>query len=88
MAEIEKKDDKKHEYKIQIDRTKYEVEKSVMTGAELRKLPNPDIPTDRDLYQVVPGSDDVKIEMTAKVKIKDGLRFFTAPGHINPGMEG
>ncbi len=86
MAEIEKID-KKHEYKIQIDRTKYEVEKSVMTGAELRTLPNPDITTDRDLYQVVPGSDDIKIQMTDKVRIKDGLRFFTAPGHINPGME-
>lgn len=79
--------DKKHEYKIQIDRAKYEVEKEVMTGAQLRKLPNPDIGPERDLFQIVPGEDDLKIELTDKVKIKDGLRFFTAPAHINPGTE-
>ena len=79
--------DKKHEYKIQIDRAKYEVEKEVMTGAQLRKLPNPDIGPERDLFQIVPGEDDLKIELTDKVKIKHGLRFFTAPAHINPGTE-
>ena len=86
MAEnIESIGDKK-EFSIQIDRSRYDVKKAVLTGAELRALPNPDIPTDRDLFEVVPGGTDLKIETAAKVKMRDGLRFFTAPGHINPGF--
>lgn len=77
-----------HEYKIQIDRAHYEVEKEVLTGAQLRALPKPDIGPERDLFEVLPGEDDLKIELTTMVKMKNGLRFFTAPGHINPGYEG
>lgn len=87
MSDMIEATDKKREYKIQIDRAKYEVEKEVMTGAQLRKLPDPDIGPERDLFQIVPGEDDLKIELTDKVKVKNGLRFFTAPAHINPGNE-
>jgi hypothetical protein len=79
---------KKREYKIQIDRAKFEVETEIMTGAQLRTLPDPDIGPERDLFQIVPGEDDLKVEPEDKVKIKNGLRFFTAPAHINPGTEG
>jgi hypothetical protein len=80
--------EEKHEhdkFSIQIDRNRYEVEMNVLTGAELRALPTPDVPLDRDLFEVVPGGTDLKLEPTSQVTIRDGLRFFTAPGHINPG---
>ena len=38
-----------------------------------------------DLFEVVPGGSDLKIELATKVKMRDGLRFFTAPAQINPG---
>ena len=72
-------------YKIQIDRVHYTVDDDSMTGAALRAVPEPDIPGDRDLFEVVPGEPDRKIELTDTVEIKNGKRFFTAPAHINPG---
>lgn len=73
------------EFRIQIDRTHYTVHQRTMTGAELRRVPTPPIPSDRDLYEVRPGEQDRLIEDTTVVEIRDGLRFFTAPHHINPG---
>ena len=72
-------------FEIKIDRTEYKVRKTVLTGADLRKLPKPDIGPDRDLFEVVPGGSDLKIELATKVKMREGLRFFTAPAQINPG---
>lgn len=72
-------------FEIRIDREHFRVQKAVLTGAELRALPNPSIGTDRDLFEVVPGGSDRKIEIETKVDIKSGLRFFTAPAQINPG---
>lgn len=72
-------------FEIKIDRTTYKVRQEVLTGAELRRLPDPDIGPDRDLFEVVPGGSDLKIEPDAKVKMRNGLRFFTAPAQINPG---
>lgn len=72
-------------FDIKIDRTEYTVRQKNLLGAELRRLPNPDIGPDRDLFEVVPGGSDLKIEDDAKVKMRDGLRFFTAPAQINPG---
>lgn len=77
--------DPKVKFKIQIDRTHYTVEQTQMTGVELRNLPEPPIPPERDLFEVVPGGSDKKIEDTTVVKMRNGLRFFTAPGTINPG---
>jgi multiubiquitin len=75
------------EFRIQIDRVHYTVEKSEMTGAELRQLPSTPIGSDRDLFEVVPGHPDRKIGDADVVEISDGKRFFTAPSHINPGRE-
>jgi hypothetical protein len=72
-------------FEIQIDRQKYEVTQSVMTGAQLRAVPPGGIPADRDLFEVVPGASDKKIADGDQVEIRSGLRFFTAPGQINPG---
>ena len=70
---------------IRIDRIDYVVYKRKMTGAELRALPSPDVPADRDLWRDVPDKRDVKVQDEDVVHLKDGMRFFTAPGRINPG---
>ncbi len=76
-----------HEFHIQIDRVHYTPTKPEMTGAELRQVPQPPIGPDRDLFEVVPGQPDRKIEDATVVQIHDGKRFFTAPSQINPGTE-
>lgn len=70
---------------IRIDRVEYEVYKRKMTGSELRTLPSPDVPADRDLWRDVPDKRDVKVQDEEIVRLHDGMRFFTAPGRINPG---
>jgi hypothetical protein len=79
--------EERHEptFRIQIDRVHYEVHKEHMTGEELRHVPPTPIPQDRDLYEVRPGEQDRLIGDHEEVRIRDGLRFFTAPHHINPG---
>ena len=78
---------KPHEFHIQIDRVHYTVTKSEMSGAELRQVPPTPVGPDRDLFEVVPGHPDRKIEDSTVVQIHDGKRFFTAPSRINPGVE-
>src|SRR6478752_10142259 len=72
-------------FQIRIDRDHYTVTEPTLTGAQLRALPDPDIGPDRDLFEVVPGGSDIKIEDNAVVEMRSGLRFFTAPAQINPG---
>lgn len=74
-------------FNIQIDREHFKVAEPKLTGAQLRRLPDPDIPADRDLYEVRPGEDDQQVQDDDVVEMRNGLRFFTAPGHINPGAE-
>ncbi len=85
-------DDKRHDeakghvvFVIKIDRNEYKVTVAQLTGAQLRTLPEPDIGPDRDLFEVVPGGSDRKIANDQEVKMRDGLRLFTAPAQINPG---
>mgnify|MGYP000335999283 CR=1 FL=1 len=73
------------QFEIRIDREHFKVTSSFLTGAELRALPDPDIGRDRDLFEVVPGGSDKKIELDTRVEMKNGLRIFTAPAQINPG---
>lgn len=75
-----------HEFNIRIDREHFKVSGVALTGAQLRALPEPDIGAERDLFEVVPGGSDRKIELNASVPMRDGLRFFTAPAQINPGQ--
>ncbi len=72
-------------FQIQIDRVHYTVTQEKMTGAQVRSVPSPPIGPDRDLFEVVPGGQDRKIEVGDVVEIRNGLRFFTAPALINPG---
>ena len=76
---------KPHEFHIQIDRVHYTVTQAEMTGAQLRQVPPAPIGSGRDLFEVVPGQQDRKIEDATIVQIHDGQRFFTAPSQINPG---
>ena len=64
--------DKDKMFVIKIDRTEYKVHEEILTGAELRQLPNPDIGPDRDLFEVVPGGSDIKIETSTEVRMRHG----------------
>ena len=76
---------------IQIDRKEYRLtdglpdREIIMTGWEIRRLADPDIDENRDLFLVVPGGSDKKIANDEEVEIRDGMRFFSAPALINPG---
>lgn len=83
--------DKKNEhggdhFQIQIDRQHFTVTEKQMTGSQLRALPSPPIGSDRDLFEVVPGGTDKKISDAETVEMRNGLRFFSAPAQINPGL--
>jgi len=80
-----------HRIVIRIDRREYTVPpdlltNGMMTGAAIRRLADPDIGDDRDLFEVVPGGSDRKIEDDEEVQVHNGLRFFSAPRRINPGV--
>jgi Multiubiquitin len=86
MTEQSSADLRPEHIQIQIDRVHYEVDVTQMTGEQLRQLPKPPIGPDRDLFEVVPGHSDRKIENSEEVELRNGTRFFTAPAHINPGQ--
>ena len=82
------KDNPEHKpFLITIDRTQYEWPEEKINGAQLRGLPPTPIPPERDLFQIIPGHPDGKIKDDDTVEVHDGLRFFTAPGTINPGAD-
>lgn len=85
MKTAEDKPDRKG-FRIRIDRVDYTVTEEKLSGEQLREVPSPPIPKDRDLYLVVPGHEDRKVKEDDTVRMRDGLRFFTAPNTINPGM--
>lgn len=59
---------------------------SEMSGADLRNLPHPPVPADRDLWLEVPGpGDDVLIRPEITYTVKRGSHYYTAPSTINPG---
>ena len=74
-------------FEIQIDRQHYTVHEKSLLGSQIRAIPPTPIGADRDLFEVVPGGSDKKIENDTVVEMRNGLRFFTAPGQINPGAD-
>ena len=56
-----------------------------LTGRQIRDLADPPIGADRDIFEIVPGGSDRKIDDDAWVEIRNWMRFFSAPGVINPG---
>ena len=80
----------KKELTIKIDRTEISVSEDslddgYLTGDQIRNLVTPPIDHTRDLFEVVAGGSDKKIENTENVEIYDWQRFFSAPAQINPG---
>lgn len=73
---------------ITIDRHTWEVYERKMTGSALRTVPTPDVAPDRDLWLDVPDARDRKVQDEDVITLVDGMRFFTAPGRINPGHHG
>jgi hypothetical protein len=72
--------------RIELDRHIYRLDRLSMTGEELRHVPETPIGPDRDLYLEIHGMhDDELIERHQVVELKEGMRFFSAPSHINPG---
>ena len=71
---------------IHIDRKQFKVAEEEMTGSQLRALPDPDIGPDFDLWLEVPGGEDERIENDQTVKLRRGMRFFSAHSVINPGL--
>ncbi|GAA3797036.1 multiubiquitin domain-containing protein [Streptomyces phyllanthi] len=74
-----------HPITLHIDRIAYTVTRKRMTGQELRALPTPPVAPDRDLWLDRIDEQDKKIADDEVVRLRDGIRFFTAPGRINPG---
>ena len=81
---------------IRIDRKEYRVppellHRGELTGEQIRRLADPNIGPDRDLFEVVPGRSDRKIGdkkgEKKRVLIRNHMRFFSAPAVINPGSE-
>ena len=56
-----------------------------LTGRQIRELADPPIGADRDVFEIVPGGSDRKIDDDTGVEIRNWMRFFSAPGVINPG---
>ena len=73
-------------FEIQIDRVLYMLTENRLTGADLRRVPPTPIPPERDLFEIIPGHQDRKVADDDRIIITDGLRFFTAPNTINPGI--
>jgi len=75
-----------HHIPITIDKKPYKAVKEEMTGAELRSLPDPDVPVDRDLWLEMPGNQDDELVIPDNaIHLKSGMCFYTAPSTINPG---
>lgn len=85
LDELKEFEERDRVFDIKIDRAEFKVKERFRTGMQIRQLPNPPIGPDRDLFEVVPGGSDEKIADDKEVKMRDGLRFFTAPAQINPG---
>jgi len=87
-AHEDPKDKKDKKVTIKIDQETFHVDKERVTGAELRRLPDPPIGPDRDLFLIKPGpAEDERIADDQTVELKNGMHFFTAPSTINPGVD-
>ena len=76
------KPDKK--YVIHVDRKKYDLDDSPLTGAEIRQLAG--LGSDVDLYLEQHGeADDRVISDGDSVDLKNGMHFFSTPKYIDPG---
>lgn len=69
---------------IHVDRKKYEVDDSPLTGAEIRQLAG--LGPDVDLYLEQRGDDDDRLIADGDtVDLRNGMQFFSTPKYIDPG---
>jgi hypothetical protein len=78
-------DQKRNEIVIHIDRKMHKVDQATMTGVELRRLSDPSIGADYDLFLEVPGGEDKLVGDEEMIELKDGMHFFSVQRHITPG---
>lgn len=70
---------------IVIDNKQYQAPARTMTGAQLRRLAEPDIGPNYDLWQEVPGGEDNLVDDNEHVKLHDCMGFYSSSCEINPG---
>lgn len=70
---------------IVIDGKKYRAATRVMNGARLRRLAEPNIGPEYDLWQEVPGGEDNLVGDKERIKLRDGMGFYSSSCEINPG---
>lgn len=70
---------------IVIDGKKYRAPARVMNGAQLRRLAEPNIGPEYDLWQEVPGGEDNLVGNKERIKLRDGMGFYSSSCEINPG---
>ena len=78
---------KENDIPIIVEHKQFKVPAGTITGGQIRALTTPPIGADRDLWQEVPGGDDIKIGDADPVSIKPGMHFYSAPSSINPGAQ-
>ena len=74
-----------HDVVIHIDRKQYKVTVDKMSETDLRKLPEPDIADDYDLWVEQPGRDDRKLNPGEIVALRNGMHFTSVQRATNPG---
>ena len=70
---------------IVIDNKTYRAPARVLTGAQLRRLADPDIGPGFDLWQEIPGDEDNLVSDHERIKLADGMGFYSSSCEINPG---
>lgn len=70
---------------IVIDGKKYRAPAPAMTGAQLRRLADPNIGPEYDLWQEIPGDEDNLVDDKDRIKLHDGMGFYSSSRDINPG---
>lgn len=70
---------------IVIDAKQYRAPTRKMTGAQLRRLAEPNIGPEYDLWQEVPCGDDNIVDDKERITLRDGMGFYSSSRDINPG---
>lgn len=70
---------------IVIDGKQYRAPTRKMTGAQLRRLAEPRIGPEYDLWQEVPGDEDNLVDDKERIALRDGMGFYSSSRDINPG---